>query len=69
MDLGWVDLTDLVDAVFAGDVQSPSMVSGVLALRAAEATGRLDALRPADAPWPARGVWERRNRELAGLDG
>ena len=69
MDLGWVALDDLVDAVFAGHVQSPSMVSGVLALQAAEATGRLDTLRPADAPWPARDVWQRRNRELAGLDG
>ena len=65
MDIGWVALADLVDAAFAGHVQSPTMVTGVLALQAAQATGRLDSLRPADAPWPAREVWEaRRQRDV-----
>ena len=67
MDLGWVSLADLVDAVYAGHVQSPTMVAGVLALQAAEATGRLDSLRPADAPWPARDVWAaHRARDVTG---
>lgn len=66
MDIGWVPLADLVDAIYAGTVQSPSMVSGVLALHGALATGRVDSLRPADAPWPAREVWaERRRRDVA----
>lgn len=65
MDIGWVALADLVDAAFAGHVQSPTMVTGVLALQAAQATGRLDSLRPAHAPWPAREVWEaRRQRDV-----
>lgn len=57
MEVGWVPLADLVDAVYGGHVQSPTLVSGVLALEAARATGRLDSLRPADAPWPARDIW------------
>lgn len=69
MDIGWVPLDVLVDAVFAGQVQSPSMVSGTLALQAAIATGRLESLRPASAPWPARDVWAARNRELARFGG
>ncbi|PFG66850.1 NUDIX domain-containing protein [Enemella evansiae] len=47
-----VPLADLVDGILAGRLQSPSLVSGCLALWAAR--DRLDALRPADAPWPAR---------------
>jgi len=57
MEVGWVPLADLVDAVYGGHVQSPTLVSGVLALEAARATGPLDSLRPADAPWPARDIW------------
>ncbi len=45
----------LVDAVLAGRCQSPTLVAGVLALETARATGRLDALRGVDAPWPIRG--------------
>ncbi len=55
MELSWAPLTDLVDAVLAGDLHNPTLVSGVLA--AAVARARDDdfaALRPADAPWPAR---------------
>ncbi len=56
---------DLVGAVLAGQLQNPTMVAGVLALETARLSGRLDALRPADAAWPARQVWRDRN---AGLD-
>jgi 8-oxo-dGTP pyrophosphatase MutT (NUDIX family) len=52
MDVLCVPYADLVDGVLSGRVQSPSMVAGVLAYAAARE--RLDQLRPADAPWPAR---------------
>lgn len=67
MEICWVALSDLVDAVFAGQVQSPTMVTGVLALEAARKGGRLDALRRADAPWPARVVRDAHNETLATL--
>ncbi|GAB3716372.1 NUDIX domain-containing protein [Mariniluteicoccus flavus] len=54
MDVQRVPVDDLVDAILAGRVQNPLLVSGVLALRAAG--DRLDTLRPADAPWPVRTV-------------
>ena len=44
----------LVDAVLAGECQNPSLVAGILALETARLSGRLDDLRPADAPWPIR---------------
>lgn len=50
----WVARQEVVDAVLGGRAQSPSLVSGVLALETARLSGRLDSLRPADAPWPAR---------------
>lgn len=50
----WVPRQDVVDAILAGRAQSPSLVSGVLALEAARLAGRLDSLRPADAEWPTR---------------
>ncbi|WP_028709358.1 NUDIX domain-containing protein [Propionicicella superfundia] len=59
MDAVWVPVADLVDAVLAGRVQSPSMVSGTLALALALERG-LDTLRPADALWPAREAWAAR---------
>ena len=55
LELSWAALTDLVDAVLAGDLHNPTMVSGVLATWAAYLKGDAFAsLRPADAPWPAR---------------
>ncbi|MGQ0624504.1 MAG: NUDIX domain-containing protein [Sporichthyaceae bacterium] len=55
MELRWVALADLVDAVLAGDLHNPLIVIGALALQAARSRpGGLDALRPADAPWSAR---------------
>lgn len=68
MGLGWLSLDVLVEAIFAGDVQSPTLVAGVLALQTARLTGRVDALRPADAPWPAREVWQQRTGELRRLE-
>jgi 8-oxo-dGTP pyrophosphatase MutT (NUDIX family) len=53
MDVVWASLSDLVDAVLAGQLHSPSLVSGVLAADASRQRG-WSSLRPADAPWPAR---------------
>ncbi|MFJ6216090.1 NUDIX domain-containing protein [Streptomyces sp. NPDC092296] len=49
-----VPLADLVRLVLAGELHNPALVTGALALHAALAGGGPDALRPADAPWPAR---------------
>lgn len=55
MELSWAPLSDLVDAVMAGDLHNPTLVSGVLAAALAAARGDdFASLRPADAPWPAR---------------
>ena len=62
MGLHWLPLDELVELVFAGRVQSPTMVSGTLALALAIEQGRLDALRPADAPWQARELKDARDR-------
>lgn len=48
----WQPREALVEAILAGEVESPSLVSGVLALETAR--GRLGSLRPAEAPWPIR---------------
>lgn len=45
---------EVVDAVMAGRVQSPTLVAGILALETARLSGRLDQLRSLDAPWPIR---------------
>ncbi|MCX0243077.1 MULTISPECIES: NUDIX domain-containing protein [Streptomyces] len=54
MELARVPLQDLVRKVLAGDLHNSCLVVGVLALTAALAGDGVDALRPADAPWPAR---------------
>jgi 8-oxo-dGDP phosphatase len=54
MDVVWAGVEDLVDAIVAGRLFSPTLVAGVLALWAARTRDGLDALRPADAAWPAR---------------
>lgn len=54
MRLVTVPVAELVAGVLAGRLQSNCLAVGVLALQAARAGDGLDALRPADAPWPAR---------------
>lgn len=55
MEVAHVPLADLVRGVLAGRLGNPGLVTGALALSAAlAAPGGLDALRPAQAPWPAR---------------
>ncbi|AWN26503.1 NUDIX hydrolase [Streptomyces libani] len=54
MELARVPQDELVRGVLAGELHNNCLVVGVLALTAAQAGAGLDALRPADAPWPAR---------------
>ncbi|MET7685737.1 NUDIX hydrolase [Streptomyces sp. NPDC005423] len=54
MEHARVPLGELVRGVLAGDLHNNCLVVGVLALLAARQGDGLDALRPADAPWPAR---------------
>ncbi|WP_153452873.1 NUDIX domain-containing protein [Streptomyces smaragdinus] len=55
MTLESVPVAELVRGVLAGELHNTCLVTGVLALQAAQAqAGGLDALRPADADWPAR---------------
>ncbi|MFH7598511.1 NUDIX hydrolase [Streptomyces racemochromogenes] len=55
MRVEWVEREALVRGVLAGDLSNPALVTGVLAVTAALASeGGLDALRPAESPWPAR---------------
>lgn len=63
MELRWAPLAELVEAIFAGRVQNPTMVIGTLALQAARLEGRLDRLRTPDVPWPARKVKARIDAE------
>ncbi|MFF3613874.1 NUDIX domain-containing protein [Streptomyces sp. NPDC002580] len=54
MELARVPLDELVRGALVGDLHNNCLVVGALALLAARAGGGLDALRPAEAPWPAR---------------
>ncbi|MFF3606355.1 NUDIX domain-containing protein [Streptomyces sp. NPDC002463] len=55
MELARVPVGELVRGVLAGELHNNCLVVGVLSLAAARAAaGGLEALRPADAPWPAR---------------
>ncbi|GLX53631.1 NUDIX hydrolase [Streptomyces hygroscopicus subsp. hygroscopicus] len=54
MEHARVPVDELVRRVLAGDVHNNCLVVGVLSLVAARGGEGLDALRPADAPWPAR---------------
>ena len=67
MDVCLVPLEELVEAVLAGRVQNPTLVAGSLAAYTALRSGRVEDLRPADAPWPARDAASRRTAELAAL--
>jgi 8-oxo-dGDP phosphatase len=54
MPVTWAPLTDLVEAVLAGRLHNPLVVSGVLATWVARQGDGYNSLRPADAPWDAR---------------
>lgn len=54
MTANWLPRAELVDAVFAGQLQSPTMVAGIMALETARVSGRLDSLRPTSSEWLAR---------------
>jgi ADP-ribose pyrophosphatase len=55
MEHARVPVAELVRGFLAGELHNNCLVVGVLALQAALAVdGGLDALRPADAQWPAR---------------
>lgn len=54
MELDRVPVEDLVRGVLAGELHNNCLVVGVLSLVAARSGDGLDALRPAQAPWPAR---------------
>ncbi|WP_055590542.1 NUDIX domain-containing protein [Peterkaempfera griseoplana] len=54
IEISRAPLDDLVRLVLAGELHNPALVAGTLAAHAARSGGGLDALRPADAAWPAR---------------
>jgi 8-oxo-dGDP phosphatase len=54
MTVTWAPLADLVQAVLAGWLHNPIVVSGILATWAARHGDGYDSLRPVDAPWNAR---------------
>ncbi|WP_329579445.1 NUDIX hydrolase [Kitasatospora sp. NBC_01250] len=49
-----VPLARLVELILAGELHNPTLITGTLALHAALTGAGPAALRPADAPWPAR---------------
>ncbi|GAA3037690.1 NUDIX domain-containing protein [Kitasatospora sp. NPDC058063] len=55
IEVAWVPVPELIRLIQAGKLHNPTLVTGTLAVHAA-LTGPdgLDALRPADSPWPAR---------------
>jgi ADP-ribose pyrophosphatase len=53
IEVRWVALDTVVDAVLARDVQNPSLTIGALAAYVSRARGWVD-LAPGDAPWPRR---------------
>ncbi|MGW7441913.1 NUDIX domain-containing protein [Kitasatospora sp. NPDC054795] len=55
IEVAWVPVPELIRLIQAGRLHNPTLVTGTLAVHAA-LTGPdgLDALRPADSPWPAR---------------
>ena len=54
MELARVPAEELVRGVLAGELHNNCLVVGALSLVAARAGGGIEALRPAEAPWPAR---------------
>ena len=54
MEHARVPVGELVRGILAGELHNNCLVVGLLSLVAAEQGDGLDALRPAEAPWPAR---------------
>ncbi|MFF1378087.1 NUDIX domain-containing protein [Streptomyces sp. NPDC058308] len=54
MELARVPLEELVRGVLAGELHNNCLVVGALSLQAVLNGDGVDALRPAEAPWPAR---------------
>ncbi|KUL21801.1 NUDIX domain-containing protein [Streptomyces regalis] len=54
MEHARMPVDELVRAVLAGELHNNCLVVGALSLAAARSGDGLDALRPAEAPWPAR---------------
>jgi ADP-ribose pyrophosphatase len=54
MEQGRIPVQELARGVLAGELHNNCLVVGVLSLLAARGGDGLDALRPAEAPWPAR---------------
>jgi 8-oxo-dGDP phosphatase len=54
METVFAPLADVVKAVLAGDLHNPILVMGALAAWTALNGDGFSALRPADAPWPAK---------------
>jgi ADP-ribose pyrophosphatase len=54
MEFARVPLAELVQGALAGRLHNNCLVVGALSLHAALTGDGVDALRPADAPWPAR---------------
>ncbi|MEU1621591.1 NUDIX hydrolase [Streptomyces sp. NPDC005722] len=54
MESARVPVQELVRGVLAGELHNNCLVVGVLSLQAARAGDGLEALRPAEAEWPAR---------------
>ncbi|GAA4925547.1 NUDIX domain-containing protein [Streptomyces coeruleoprunus] len=54
MELARVPLDELARGVLAGDLHNTCLVVGVLSALAARSGDGFAALRPAEAPWPAR---------------
>ncbi|WP_445524991.1 NUDIX domain-containing protein [Streptomyces cyslabdanicus] len=54
MEHARMPVDELVRGVLAGELHNSCLVVGVLSLVAARQEDGLDALRPAEAPWPAR---------------
>jgi 8-oxo-dGDP phosphatase len=54
IEVAWAPLDELVRLVLAGELHNPALAVGALAAEAALRGSGLDALRPAEAPWPAR---------------
>lgn len=53
MPMVWIPIEDAVDLIFAGRLQNPTAVAGIMAAKVAR-DRNWTGLRPADSPWPAR---------------